>query len=221
MLLLENLYQKYDDENEPIRGLSLHLHPGDLAWIQGESGCGKTTLLSLIIGENRPYKGKISVNGIDIISLKNNSITEYRRKLGIVFQDLMLISNKTVYENVALPKLVSSASKADTRRTVTKALELTGISQLFDRLPSQLSGGEAQRVAIARAIVANPCLLLVDEPTGNLDPENSLHIMKLLSVLNQKLGITTLVATHDNEAIKDLPGARYRFEDGRLKKFSL
>ena len=196
--------------------VSFHLLPGDMAFILGESGSGKTTLLRLLLKELTAEEGTIRVNGQDISRIKRGEIPAYRRRIGYVFQDFRLLRNADVYENVAIARRIAGAKERDIRVQVTMALRMVGLEQEYYRPVTELSGGEQQKVCIARAIVSNPCCILADEPTGNLDPRQAREIMLLLERIHDH-GVTTLIATHDRQAIRDMDYRHLYLSQGRLQ----
>lgn len=179
-----------------LQDINLKINKGDFVFLTGPSGAGKTTLLKLILLSERPTKGEIIVNGINITRLKPSAIPYLRRKIGVVFQDFKLIPHKTVFENVALALEIVGLNRKLIKRRVWQVIKWVGLLQKIDAYPPHLSGGEQQRVAIARAIINNPILILADEPTGNLDPALSLEIMKLFKAINTR-GTTIVLATHN------------------------
>ena len=196
--------------------VSFHLLPGEMAFILGESGSGKTTLLRLLLKELTAEEGTIRVNGQDISRIKRGEIPAYRRRIGYVFQDFRLLRNADVYENVAIARRIAGAKERDIRVQVTMALRMVGLEQEYYRPVTELSGGEQQKVCIARAIVSNPCCILADEPTGNLDPRQAREIMLLLERIHDH-GVTTLIATHDRQAIRDMDYRHLYLSQGRLQ----
>ena len=172
----------------------------------------------MLYREEKPTSGEIYVGGINVAKLRNSKVYKLRRKLGIVFQDYRLLPKLTVYENVAFTMESLGATKQETRRKVLKALELVGLKAKIHNYPDQLSGGEQQRVAIARAIVNEPRILLCDEPTGNLDPDRSMEIVKVLEEINKTCGTTIIMATHDKEIVNKMQKEVVLLKDGRLIK---
>ena len=173
----------------------------------------------MLYREEKPTKGQIIVGGLNVAKLRNKKVYKLRRKLGIVFQDYRLLPKLTVYENVAFAMEVIGAKKNEIRINVLKALEEVGLKNKVHNYPDQLSGGEQQRVAIARAIVNNPKLLLCDEPTGNLDPEKSMEIMKVLDDINKTRGTTIIMATHDKDIVNAMKKQVITLKDGHLVNF--
>lgn len=217
MIFFEQVTKSYPDMSSLVfEKISFHVEPGQLYFLTGESGSGKTTLLKLLLRDIEPDSGKILVNGQNILAMRRSKVPFYRRQLGFVFQDYKLIPQKTVYHNVALPKIITGAKEIDVRRFVLMALRMVGLDNKYDYFPEQLSGGEQQRVSIARAIVNNPYVLLADEPTGNLDPQNAKEIMKLFECIQKELGTTVLIATHDKDAIGDMEYPRLNLENGKI-----
>ena len=200
-----------------IYGLNLHIKKGDFAFIIGASGSGKSTLIKMLYREERPSKGEILIGGVNVGKLRNRKVYKLRRKLGIVFQDFKLLPKLTVFENVAFALEMYGLPKSEIRQKTLKAIELVGLKEKTKSYPHQLSGGEQQRVSIARAIVNSPKLLICDEPTGNLDPDTSLEIMKVLEVINE-LGTTIIVVTHDRDIVNKLKKRVILLDKGRLKK---
>ncbi|MDP4092839.1 MAG: cell division ATP-binding protein FtsE [Bacillota bacterium] len=200
MIEFKNVVKKYPNGTLALKDINIKVEKGEFAFIIGSSGSGKSTLIKLILKEEDPTEGDVHVNGYHVSSLTRNVVPSLRRSLGCVFQDFRLLPNKTVYENVAFAMQITEALPKEIRRQVPMALALVGLSKKANVYPNQLSGGEQQRVAVARALVNNPALLVADEPTGNLDPETSWEIMKLLTEINHR-GTTVLVATHEKTIV--------------------
>lgn len=197
----------YRGGRQALQKVDFHLRQGEMAFLGGHSGAGKSTLLKLICAMERPSDGTIHFNGHDITKISNSDIPLLRRNIGIVFQDHRLLMDRTVFDNVALPMRIESATENDIKRRVSAALDKIGLLDKAKCLPSQLSGGEQQRVGIARAVVNRPTLVLADEPTGNLDPELSNRTMMLLEEFN-RAGVSILVATHDVGLVNSRPQYR-------------
>lgn len=200
---LRNVTKRYPNGTVALSNVNIKIEKGDFVFIIGVSGSGKSTLMKLILKEEDPTEGEVYVNGYEVSALDRYEVPYLRRSLGIVFQDFRLLPNKTVYENVAFAMQITEALPKDIRRQVPMALALVGLSKKANVYPNQLSGGEQQRVALARALVNSPSLLIADEPTGNLDPETSIEIMKLLCEINHR-GTTVIVATHEKGIVDAL-----------------
>lgn len=197
MIQFENVSKRYRSSgSEALRDVSLTIEDGEFAFLVGPSGSGKSTFLRLLLREEKATGGRVLVNGKDVAKLRRWKVHSMRRQMGAVFQDFRLLPEKTVTQNVAFALEVIGKPKSQVRPAVADALDLVGLTELADRKPGQLSGGEQQRVAIARAFVNRPPILIADEPTGNLDPATSLGIMRLLDRIN-RTGTTVIMATHD------------------------
>ena len=216
LIRLKNVNKKYKNGVTAIYDLTLSIKKGSFTFVIGGSGSGKSTFIKMLYREEKPTKGQIVVGGVNVAKLRNKKVYKLRRKLGIVFQDFKLLPKLTVYENVAFAMEVIGATKQETRQKTLKALEMVGLKNKVHNYPDELSGGEQQRVSIARAIVNNPKLLLCDEPTGNLDPETSMEIMKVLEDINKKKGTTILMVTHDKEIVNKMKKDVITLKDGRL-----
>lgn len=196
MIKFDNVTKRYDNGYDALNQVSFHIPKGGMAFLTGHSGAGKSTLLKLIMLIERSSRGQVIVGGQNLNSIRSREIPYYRRQIGLVFQDHQLLSDRTIYDNIALPLIIAGAHPRDIGRRVRAALDKVGLLTKERCFPQALSGGEQQRVGIARAVVSKPALLLADEPTGNLDPKLSLEIMQLFEEFNQ-VGVTVLVATHD------------------------
>ena len=200
MIRFTNVTKVYDNGTRAIRGISMLISNGEFVFLVGPSGSGKSTIVKMLIGEEPVTRGSILAEGFEVTRLKPRSIPYLRRKLGVVFQDIRLLQNRTVAENLEFAMRVVNAPRNAIGERVDYVLELVELTGKKDCLPGELSGGEQQRVAIARALVNNPGVILADEPTGNLDPERSLEIMMLLEKINE-LGTTVLVVTHEQRLV--------------------
>lgn len=203
MVKLMNVTKEYPNGTVAVKEADLKIDKGEFVFIVGASGSGKSTLLKLLMREENPTEGEIVVNGKVVSELSDKAIPYFRRNIGIVFQDFRLLDNKTVYENISFALRVIEAPLKVIRRQVPMCLSLVGLAKKANVYPEELSGGEQQRVALARAMVNNPVLLIADEPTGNLDPETSMEIMRLLVEINQR-GTTVIVATHERGIVSEL-----------------
>lgn len=219
LIRIKHVEKKYKNGVTAIHDLNLAIEKGSFVFVIGGSGSGKSTLIKMLYREEKPTKGQIIVGGLDVAKLKNKKVYKLRRKLGIVFQDYRLLPKMTVYENVAFALEVIGAKKDEIRVKVLKALEEVGLKNKIHNYPDQLSGGEQQRVAIARAIVNNPKLLLCDEPTGNLDPEKSMEVMKVLEDINKTRGTTIIMATHDQQIVNSMKKQVLILKEGHLVNF--
>ncbi|MDE2480674.1 MAG: cell division ATP-binding protein FtsE [bacterium] len=215
MISLRGVSLIYPNGVRALDGVSLEIAKGDFLFLVGHSGTGKSSLLRLLYHEQVPTSGEIIVDGIRVDRLKHGRIPALRRHLGVVFQDYKLLTDKTVWENVAFAMQVTGAHTKDVMRQVPRALDLVGLAHKSRMFPSELSGGEQQRTAIARALVNNPKILLCDEPTGNLDPANTTEIMELLLRINLK-GTTVVVATHNQAVVDRMRRRVVRLEDGKV-----
>ena len=216
LIRINDVTKQYRNGVTAIYDLNLKIKKGDFVFIIGGTGCGKSTLIKMLYREEKPTRGEIILGGLNVAKLRNSKVYKLRRKLGIVFQDYRLLPKSTVYENVAFALEVIGAKKEEINTKVLKALELVGLKGKVRNYPDQLSGGEQQRVAIARAIVNEPKLLLCDEPTGNLDPEKSMEIMKVLEEINKTMGTTIIMATHDKDIVNRMKKRVVTLKDGRL-----
>lgn len=208
MIVFQNVTFAYpDSDSKVLDNLSFHVPLRDFQFLTGVSGAGKTTILKLILKELEPQSGVIYLNGRSLSQMKKREIPLYRRRIGVVSQNMRLLEDKTVYENVEIVKRAVGADTATIRIQVAMALKSVELDNVYQKYPSELSGGQQQRVCIARAIVNHPELLIADEPTGNLDPNSALEIMELLEGFHRQ-GMTLLVATHDREVLQKYPYLR-------------
>jgi cell division transport system ATP-binding protein len=215
MIQLYNVCMSYQKDASALTDFSLKVPKGDFLYLTGSSGAGKSTLLKLLYGAEKPSRGQILVNGMNITRMRSWRIPLLRRKIGIVFQDFKLISTRTLFENVAFPLEVQGKKRYEISNKVYQALKHVGLQGKLNRLPLQLSGGEQQRAAIARALVTDPLILLADEPTGNLDDDVANDIMELFKGANAR-GTTVVLATHDREMIHRFPRRIVVLDKGRL-----
>lgn len=206
MISLVHVSKKFGD-SAALTDVNFEVEKGELVLIIGPSGSGKTTLMRLLIKEYEPTEGEIMFDGEPLAKVRGGKVPHHRRRIGVVFQDYKLLPEMNVWENIALPLSIIGKSQAETESRVTDLLKLVGLADKAMLFPSQLSGGEAQRVSIARALATGPGIIFADEPTGNLDPETSLSIAKLLRQIN-RLGTTLLLATHDSTVLTALADER-------------
>lgn len=206
MLKFQKVTKIYQANHNPIIALSdisFKIDKKEFVSIVGKSGSGKTTLLKLLLAEEKPDEGQIFFDNYEVHKISSKKIPFFRRKIGIIFQDYKLISSKTIYENIAYIMEVMDINSKNITKDVFRILEIVGLEERFKSFPSELSGGEKQRVAIARALVHQPDIILADEPTSNLDPYNTLEIIKLLLKINE-MGTTIILSTYDKEIVNDL-----------------
>ena len=203
-------------QTEALYHVNVTINEGECVFLVGPSGSGKTTITKLLTGEIQPTEGSIIVNGFDMGQLKKNKVPKMRRTIGVVFQDFRLIPHMNVYDNVAFAMRVVGAPEKNIQERVPKMLELVGLEGNEKRLPEEMSGGEQQRIGIARALVNNPRMIIADEPTGNLDPVRSLELMLILEKINNEMGTTILVVTHEKELVNAFSKRVISIEDGRV-----
>jgi len=203
MIKLEGVTKVYSPESVGMRDINLHIKAGEFVSIVGQSGTGKTTLVRLLIAEEKPTKGKIIIGDWNITEIPSVEVPYLRRQIGVIFQDFKLLPKKTVYENVSFALEVAGEKSGHIRKIVPQVLDVVGLGEKMHRYPRQLSGGEQQRVAIARSLVHRPKILIADEPTGNLDSLNTVEIIEILKKINE-FGTTILLATHNREIVNEL-----------------
>ncbi|MFH1030773.1 MAG: cell division ATP-binding protein FtsE [bacterium] len=215
MIILKNISKIYNPNIEAVKDLNLHIKPKEFVSIVGQSGTGKTTLLKMLIAEEKPSKGKIIIGGWEVTNIKNREIPTLRRQIGVVFQDFKLLPYKTVFENIAFAMHVCGAPSYKINGIIPQVLKIVGLREKYNRYPRQLSGGEQQRVAIARALVHKPKILIADEPTGNLDSINTGEIIELLKKIND-FGTTIILVTHNREIVNMLRKRVITMDQGRI-----
>ena len=215
MIEMKDVVKKYDNGTTALRGVTVHIEPGEFAYIVGPSGAGKSTFIKMMYREEKATKGRIRVGKYDLMKIKDRQIPFLRRYVGVVFQDFKLLQNKTVYENVAYAMEVIEKSPREIKRRVDEVLELVNLKHRMNNFPNELSGGEQQRVAIARAIVNTPGILIADEPTGNLDPDTSMEIMDILERINEQ-GTTIVMATHNSQIVNEKKHRVLAIESGQI-----
>lgn len=212
---MKDVTKKYSNGTTALRGVSINVDAGEFAYIVGPSGAGKSTFIKLLYREEKLDKGSLTVGNFNLAKIKKKDVPLLRRSVGVVFQDYKLLPKKTVYENIAYAMEVIGEKPRNIKKRVMEVLDLVGLKHKIRTFPNELSGGEQQRIAIARAIVNNPKVLIADEPTGNLDPENSWEIMSLLERINLQ-GTTVLMATHNSQIVNTLRHRVIAIEDGRV-----
>ncbi|SEG61575.1 cell division transport system ATP-binding protein [Paenibacillus sp. UNC499MF] len=222
MILIEmqDVWKTYPNGTHALRGIDVKVDRNEFVYIVGPSGAGKSTFMKMIYREERPTKGQIFVNGFNIEKLKQRKIPYVRRNIGVIFQDYRLLPKMTVYENISFAMEVIEAPKKLIKKRTMEVLDLVHLKDKANSFPGQLSGGEQQRIAIARAIVNNPAVIVADEPTGNLDPETSWGIMKLLEEINFR-GTTIMMATHNKEIVNTMRKRVIAIENGIIARDEL
>lgn len=216
MVEFRNVTKVYSNGHKALDNVSLSIDKGEFVFVVGASGAGKSTFLKLIMREEVPSSGSVSINGYELNTMKRRDIPYFRRTMGIVFQDFRLIPNMEVYDNVAFALRVTGAKERDIRKRVCYALSMVGLSSKIHSMPQELSGGEQQRVAIARALVNKADLIIADEPTGNIDPAMSVEIMELLNHINAAQGTTIVMVTHAHDLVKQYDHRVVVLRDGKL-----
>lgn len=214
-IAFERVSKVYPPGSVALEDISFVIDQGEFVSFVGKSGAGKTTMLKLLLAEEKPSSGRVLVDGGNIGEISSSRLPDFRRKIGMVFQNYRLLPHKTAYENIAYVMEVMGAEEEEIARDVTEVLRIVGLSDRSDHFPDQLSGGEKQRVAIARALIHRPSVILADEPTGNLDPYHTRDIINLLLKINE-LGTTIVLATHNKEVINRLGKRVLSLDQGRL-----
>ncbi len=218
MVEMKNVNVHYDNTGvDALVDVNLRINEGEFVFIVGESGAGKSTLMKLMMRELTPTSGRVFVNGYNLSKLKGKGIAKFRRSIGVVFQEFRLIQDYTVYENVAFVLRIADKSMKTIRQRVPYVLNLVELAHRAKSKPRSLSGGEQQRVAIARALANDPGLLIVDEPTGNLDPKHSYELVGLLKAINS-CGTTVIMITHEHDLVQYFGGRTIKFENGRITR---
>ena len=217
LIKITDVQKTYKTGTVALYDVDLTIEKGEFVFIIGQSGSGKSTLIKMLYREEKPDKGSIMIGGINVAKLKDRKVYILRRKLGVVFQDFKLLPKMTVYENVAFAMEVFNYDKRQIHERVMEVLDLVGLKNKVRQYPDQLSGGEQQRVVIARAIVNKPKLLICDEPTGNLDPDTGMEIMKVLDDIN-KLGTTIIMTTHNRDIVNKMKKRVVVLDEGKIVK---
>jgi cell division transport system ATP-binding protein len=215
MIRFDQVYKRYPNGREALAGVSFAVASGELAFLTGHSGAGKSSILKLIALIERPTRGQVIVNDRNIAAIRARGIAQFRRQIGVVFQDHKLLHDRPVMDNVALPLIIAGVPRREIDKRVRAALDQVGLLGKEKSRPLELSTGEQQRVGIARAVVARPSLLIADEPTGNLDPDLAREVMQLFKRFSD-VGVTVVVATHDVHLIESFDARRVRLSDGRV-----
>ena len=212
---LDAVSKQYQTGVDALKDVSIRIEQGEFVFVVGKSGSGKSTFIKLLLKELDPTSGKLYIAGRLVNKLRRKQVPLYRRNIGVVFQDFRLLKDRTVFENVAFAQRIIGRNKREIIRNVSTMLTIVGLTEKADAYPHELSGGEQQRVAIARALVNQPTILLADEPTGNLDPQNAWEIMMLLQEVN-KMGTTVVVVTHNNDIVDIMQKRVVTLEEGRV-----
>jgi len=215
LIIFKNVKKIYSNGTVALNGIDIKIDDGEFVFITGHSGAGKSTMIHLLTCEDVPTEGKLTVDGVNLKTLPKRQIPKYRRKIGVVFQDFRLIPSLSVYDNIAFAMRVVGRGGKEIKNRVETVLQIVGLSEKRNVFPEQLSGGEQQRVALARAIVNSPSIIIADEPTGNVDPDMSIEIMKLLSSIN-KNGITVVIVTHEQRLVGKFKKREIRLEKGTV-----
>ncbi|BBW97601.1 cell division ATP-binding protein FtsE [Geobacillus sp. FSL W8-0032] len=215
MIEMQDVYKTYPNGVVALNGVNVRIKQGEFVYVVGPSGAGKSTFIKMMYREEKPTKGSIMVNGVNLAKLKDNKVPLLRRQIGIVFQDFKLLPKLNVYENVAFALEVIEESPKAIRKKVMEVLDLVGLKHKVRSYPNELSGGEQQRVSIARSIVNSPKIVIADEPTGNLDPETSWGIMELFEKINER-GTTIVMATHNKEIVNATRRRVIAIENGKI-----
>ena len=215
MVHLQNVFKTYRNGVNALNDVTITIPDGEFVYIIGETGSGKSTLIKLLDGEEIPTKGFVEVNGVNVGKLRFSKVPKYRRNIGVVFQDYRLLERKTVFENIAFALEVINKPRKEIRQRVREVLDIIDLADKAKSFPTELSGGQQQRVTIGRAIANNPKLLIADEPTGNLDPERSDEIIKLLEKINAA-GTTVIMVTHDINIVNKYRKRTIKLEYGHV-----
>ena len=218
LIEIRDVTKRYNNGVTALCDINLNISKGEFVFVIGASGSGKSTLIKLLYRQEKPTRGEVYVGGINVAKLRNGRVYKLRRKLGIVFQDYKLLPKKTVFENVAFALEIYGLKESEVRKRTIKAIEQVGLKDKLRSYPDELSGGEQQRVSIARAIVNDPKVLICHEPTGNLDPETSMEIMKVIDDINKELGTTIIMATHAKDIVNKMKKRVVTLDKGLIIK---
>lgn len=217
MIDFNDVTKVYDNGVMALKNINLHINEGEFVFVVGASGSGKSTFLKLIMKDEEPTSGSITVDGVDLSGLKRKKIPYFRRKMGIVFQDFKLINKMNVFDNVAFAMRVTGCSEKDVKKRVPHVLSLVGLEKKIKSYPAELSGGEQQRVGFARALANEPEIVIADEPTGNVDPKMSIELMELLENINKR-GTTVIMVTHEHSLVKRFGNRVVEIKEGEIEK---
>lgn len=215
MIEMEDVYKKYQNGVVAANGINVKIKQGEFVYVVGPSGAGKSTFIKMMYREEKPSRGTIMINGVNLAKLKESKVPHFRRNLGVVFQDFKLLPTLTVFENVAFALEVIEEHPKNIKKRVMETLDLVNLKHKVRMLPTELSGGEQQRVSIARSIVNSPKVMIADEPTGNLDPETSWDIMRIFEEINAR-GTTIVMATHNKEIVNTIRHRVIAIESGQI-----
>ncbi len=215
MIEMHDVYKQYPNGVMAANGITIHIKQGEFVYVVGPSGAGKSTFIKMMYREERPSKGDVIVNGMNLAKIKNTKVPYVRRNIGVVFQDFKLLPSLTVYENIAFALEVIEEHPKNIKKRVMEVLDLVNLKHKARMLPNELSGGEQQRISIARSIINNPKVMIADEPTGNLDPETSWEIMEIFEEINTR-GTTIVMATHNREIVNTIRHRVIAVENGRI-----
>ncbi|MBD1381411.1 cell division ATP-binding protein FtsE [Metabacillus arenae] len=215
MIEMKEVYKTYSNGVLAVNGINISIHPGEFVYVVGPSGAGKSTFIKMMYREEKPTKGSIIINNMNLAEIKERNVPYLRRSIGVVFQDFKLLEKLTVYENIAFALEVIGEQPKNIKKKVLDVLDLVQLKHKARHFPNELSGGEQQRVSIARSIVNNPAVVIADEPTGNLDPDTSWGIMNIFEEINNR-GTTLVMATHNKEIVNTMKKRVIAIEEGQI-----
>ncbi len=221
MILFKNVIKAYGDDSYALHKTNIKIEDGEFVLLVGQSGAGKSTIMKLITGEEKPSSGELYIGKVRVDKLRYKDLPNHRKALGVVFQDFKLLSQKTAYENIAFAMEILGRDPIEIKRKVPRFLNIVGMGSKANKFPSQMSGGERQRIAIARALINEPRVLLADEPTGNLDVFNSWDIVNLLLKINEQLKTTIIFATHNKEVVNSINKRVISLDKGKIIRDSV
>ncbi|WP_153125223.1 cell division ATP-binding protein FtsE [Peribacillus tepidiphilus] len=215
MIEMKDVFKTYPNGVSAVNGINVKIKQGEFVYVVGPSGAGKSTFIKMIYREEKPTRGDVIVNGVNLSKIRNSKVPLFRRNIGVVFQDFKLLPTLTAYENIAFAMEVIEEHPSEIKKRVMEVLDLVGLKHKARMLPTELSGGEQQRVSIARSIVNSPKVVIADEPTGNLDPDTSWEIMNIFEEINNR-GTTIVMATHNKEIVDNLKHRVIAIENGKI-----